>query len=176
MKNDTQSGYLRSLMDIQYELFAHISALMGRTTHAEDVLQSTNIRIMELVKDAPEGEITHFKTWAKKVAFFQVLSWRTNNRRERIVFDSELLAEVSEQLAEREPATDQRLTALEECLKKLPVRVREMVETRYAFEQGVEHVAKHFNLSPRSVTVSLYRARLLLKGCIEQTLQGGHYG
>jgi len=79
--NKTQNGYFRQLMDLQYELYAHITALLGGVRDVEDVLQNTNLRIMELSKDAAEGEIVHFTAWAKKVAFFQVLTWRSERRR-----------------------------------------------------------------------------------------------
>ncbi|HRR35032.1 MAG TPA: sigma-70 family RNA polymerase sigma factor [Kiritimatiellia bacterium] len=177
MKSVRENGYLRQLVDIQYELYAYVTALTGGTADAEDVLQNTNARIMELVTEVTPLEISHFRAWAKKVAFFQVLTWRKRNQRERVCFDSELVETLAEQLADRPYASEERMEALRHCLNKLPPTLRAMTEERYRTGGCVKRIAEKLRTTPHAITMNLYRARLMLKQCVEKTLaSGGPYG
>lgn len=176
-EHDNQNAYMRQLMDMQYELYAYIVSLTGGSSDADDVLQEANLRIMELVSGKTPPVIDNFRAWARKVAFFHVLTWRKSRQRERLLFDSVLLEEVAAQLEVRESATDKRMIALEDCLKKLPETLRVMTEERYKIGGAVKRIAEKWHTTPHAITMNLYRVRLMLKDCVEKTLsEGALYG
>ncbi len=173
MECDDSKTCLRLLIDMQYELYAYIMALTGKSGDAEDVLQNTNLRILELASGHSIDGIANFRAWARKVAFFQVLTWRKAARRGRVLFDSELIGEVADQLADRASATDVRMTALEACIEKLPATLRAITEERYRPGGCVRRIAAKWQTTPHAITMNLYRVRLALKACIEKTLSQG---
>lgn len=163
----------RELTQSQSELFVYISALMGNAEVARDILQETNL---VLCREAERYDSARpFLPWARTIAYYQVLSWRKRNVRERLVFDDTLLDEVAAALNEETSAPAAQLDALEGCLKKLPERMRNLFEARYAQGLRVDKLAAACGRAPNAVAASLYRIRQLLSACVEEALGGGSY-
>lgn len=157
----------------QSDLFVYISALTGNAESARDILQETNVVLCREAERYDPGR--PFLPWARTVAYYQVLSWRKRNYRERLVFDDALLEDVAEALNEETPVPHAQLDALEGCLKKLPERMRSLFEARYAQGLRVDKLAVTCGLAPNAVAASLYRIRQLLRACVEEALGGGSY-
>lgn len=162
------------LTQAQGDLFVYICALTGNAEAARDVLQNTNLT---LCREAERFDSSRpFLPWARTVAYYQVLSWRKRQVRERLVFDDQVLEEVAVVLNDEPVAPHAQLDALEGCLKKLPVRMRELFEARYVCGATVNALASACGRAPNAVSASLYRIRQLLSACVEETLgRGGAY-
>ena len=89
------------------------------------------------------------------------------------MFDSELLEQIAEQLEERVSASDERMEALEICLKLLPGGLRKMAEERYQAGGSVRKIAEQRHTTPHAITMNLYRVRLMLRECVEKRLAAG---
>jgi len=168
-----KGAFAWELTQAQGDLFVYLCALTGNAEAARDVLQDTNLT---LCREAERFDSSRpFLPWARTVAYYQVLSWRKRQVRERLVFDEGLLDEIAVVLNDEPFAPHAQLDALEGCLKKLPARMREVFEARYARGMTVNALAAASGRAPNAVSASLYRIRQLLSACVEEALGGGAY-
>jgi RNA polymerase sigma-70 factor (ECF subfamily) len=164
-----QPGTLvKDLMQVQFDLYAYIVVLLGDTQEAYDILQETNQQVIQI-----EGErqgIVHFLAWAKRIAYFQVCTWRTKQRRERLVFDDEVFERVAGAAADTERPANERIHALNECMKKLPEKLRELFMARHIDGVSVRELAAREGRSSDGLSVTLHRTRQALRACIRKRL------
>mgnify|MGYP001197265003 CR=1 FL=1 len=101
IKKPKEGAFAWELTQAQGNLFVYLCALTGNADAARDVLQETNLA---LCREAERFDPSRpFLPWGRAVAYYQVLSWRKKQFRERLVFDDELLEDVAAALNE-EPA------------------------------------------------------------------------
>lgn len=168
-----EEAFRRELTRVQSDLFTYLCALTGRADAARDVLQDTNLA---LCRQADRYDpLLPFLPWARTIAYYQVLSWRKRQLRERLVFDDELLEDVADALRVEPSVSHAQLDALEGCVKKLPERMRELLEARYVRGCTLETLAASRGRASNAVAASLYRIRQLLSDCMEKALGGGAY-
>ena len=60
--------------------------------------------------------------------------------------------------------------ALEDCMRKLSEHQRECLSLRYVEAMSVGQIAERMNRRENSIAATLYRARLALAHCIEDTM------
>jgi len=166
--SDGARDFVGELMRIQFDLHAYIIVLLGGTQDAYDILQETNRQIIRL--EGQRDGIVNFLAWAKRLAYFQVCTWRKRQSRERLVFDDELFAQVAAAVPEERPSASRRIHALNECLKKLPEKMRELFLARHVDNVPVQVLAGREGRSPDGVSVTLHRTRLALRDCIDKRL------
>src|SRR5258708_2334601 len=124
--------FARDLTALQRPLFVYITSLMGRPPDAEDVLQETNRVIWEKLEEHQPG--SSLAAWAYRIAYFEVLTFRKRQGRERLRFAERTLELLAEEIAAApEPAPTER-EALHHCLEKLPDKDRELLTFRYLVE------------------------------------------
>ena len=86
------------------------------------------------------------------------------------------LATESEQV-DADWKNEQRLTALEACLKKLPKKQRQLLDSRYRAGGSIKELAKALNSSTSRLKMILFRARKNLRDCIlahgDNNFEGG---
>jgi len=96
-------------------------------------------------------------------------------RRDRLVFNDEVFAYLAERQAERldEGTPSKRVTALRDCLGKLPPHSRRLLECRYTPGASVKNLAETDGRSTAALSQVLYRIRETLLTCIERALAAG---
>jgi RNA polymerase sigma-70 factor (ECF subfamily) len=162
------------LVDAQRGLYAYIVRLLPNVTDANDVLQKTKVVILSKRNDfRVEAD---FNAWAAGIARHQVLAFRRDARRDRLVFRDQLL----DQLADRGIAQIGRANitfeAMELCRGKLSEADRELLDYRYTDNLAVADIAENLGRSPHAVSQSLYRIRVTLLECIQQVLSSEEDG
>lgn len=166
--NHPEDEFIRQLTSCQNLLFSYIYNLLGDLHHTRDVLQQTNVVMWKKNQEFEPG--TNFKAWAHKCAYYEALSFLRDHKRDRHVFDEELvhlLAEESEEIAMDE---DERLLALRHCLAKLPRNQRHLIDRRYRAEVPVRDLAAEFSKKESAIKMLLMRTRDALATCIETKL------
>jgi RNA polymerase sigma-70 factor (ECF subfamily) len=88
-------------------------------------------------------------------------------RRDRLVFDEEVLAYLAERQADRAAELGDRLVALRGCLEKLPDQSRRLLEERYAPGGSVKDLADADGRSVAALSQVLYRIREKLLNCVK---------
>jgi RNA polymerase sigma-70 factor (ECF subfamily) len=169
--DDTQDEFIRELTAAQPSLWAYVFSLMPDHAVSQDILQQTNLTLWRKSADFKPG--TSFLAWACQVAYFHVLSARRGMRRDRLVFNDEVLAYLAERQSERSAALDDRLLALRGCLEKLPPPSRKLLESRYAPGASVQGLADADGRNVAALSQILYRIREKLLACIQTALAGG---
>ncbi len=158
-------------MQAQGALYGYASALMAGSSDTWDVLQSAN-RVMceKMAEVATPGD---FIPWAFTVVRFQVLAHRKRHVRDRHVFDTKVFDGIASAAATVQSAFADRISALEDCLKRLPERQRVYLSLRYNEGMRVGDIAAQLSRTENVVAAALYRARSTLANCIRLAIGKG---
>ncbi len=156
------------LILIQDRLYAYILSILGDASAAEDVLQETNLAITRQI--SRDLSIGSFPAWACGVARFQVLAYRKRARRERLVFNDELVNLLAHEAEQQTGEIGSRRRALRTCLKKLSPQQRSLILSRYEPGATVQGIAAKLERSVGAISQTLYRIRATLLECIRRTV------
>lgn len=166
---DDHDQFLRLFVANEEALRGFVRSLVPTLEDAREVMQETAAvlwrKFGEL--DSPED----FRRWAFGVARFEALAFRRDRARDRHLFGEELMSLLEAEAAEAGQQNDQELRALEECIKKLPTKQRELVEVAYAPGVQIDRLAMEAGRTPMAVYKSLHRIRMALADCIQRSLQ-----
>lgn len=152
-------------------LYACILSLLPDRVAAHDVLQETNVTLWKKAGDFERG--TNFMAWASRIARYHVLNYRKKQRRDRLVFDEGLFAELCERQASRADDASVYAEGLAECLGRLREGQRELLEQRYSPGGSVKRIAELRGQTEGAVSQMLYRVREALLNCISQHVREG---
>ena len=161
--------FIHELTRAQLDLRLYVMTLVGNAHDAADVLQETNL---DLWKKADTYDPDRpFLPWARKLAWYQVLKYRTYRGRERVVFSETVLNAMASTLGTQQEGAGLQLEALESCVKKLTDTQRAYLSAKYAERKTVEEMAQVFRHSATAVVSLLYRLRNVLHECVEKTVR-----
>ncbi len=152
----------------QRRIFSYIYTLVPDRHDAEDLLQETSLVICEKFHEFTPG--TDFVAWACQIAWWRIRAARQKFARAKVIFDGTILAAVAQTAAELSAEIDDRHVALDRCLKKLPLRDRELVLARYEPGGGAEAAARRSGRSLAAAYKALGRIRKLLLDCVSDQL------
>ena len=154
----------------QLRITAWIRALVPNHTAAADVFQETSL---ELWRSFPTFRPdTDFLPWALGVARHQVLKhWRTA-KRDRLSFSEEFLHELTIEAIELGDELVRRQAALDDCVKQLSDRQRDLIHRFYGENQTAAVRAGAWERSVHAIYKSLKVMRRALLECVEAKLAG----
>lgn len=159
--------FVAKLLQSQLELKTYIAALSGNLQETENLLQETNLDIWR--KASTYDPTRPFLPWAKTLAKFQVMKFRTKCKREKLLFDDSLLALIPAESPEEE--SGEWKTALRNCIEKLTKSQKECIQSKYVNNDSCAKIARQNNLSLSAVLSLLYRTRRVLHDCIVRSLR-----
>lgn len=163
-----QQQFVQQLIQVQPRLEVYVRSLVAGADVADDIVQRTNLVLCQKSGEFADGG--NFGAWACKVAYFEVLSYRQGQARERLVFDDELLRELASLAEEETQDMGRRLKALRDCLGRLPAKARELLDRRYGAGETVQNMATRLGRTAASISQTLYRFRLALLDCVQLKL------
>lgn len=161
--------FLLELMSCQGKLHVYILSLLVDKQRSYDVLQQTNVVLLEKAKEYEAG--TNFAAWACRVAFYEVLAERRRKGRDRHVFDEEVLGLLADDAERQLDELNERAVALDACLKKLTSNQRRTLMERYSPGGSVKSMAEKSGRTPNAVSLTLHRLRAALADCIRRRLE-----
>lgn len=152
----------------QMQLRAFAIGLTGDFTAAEDVVQETFLTVTKKADDFRPG--SSFLSWALTIARLKVYENRRASRRfSREVLES-LAASLPLSVTDTEPAADDRMVPLLECIEELAPKAREVLRLRYFSEHGPAEIAALLGRTVAGVNASLVKSRDALKQCVARKL------
>jgi RNA polymerase sigma-70 factor, ECF subfamily len=167
---DDADLFLRLLTQNERRVYAFILSLIPNWADADEILQETNVRLWkEFGRFAPDSD---FGAWACTVARFQVMTWRTHRKRDRIQFGDAFIEAVASETRVISEEADERRVALARCIEQLTPVNRDLLRAYYAAETQATEVAKRFNRSMAALYKALSRIRRFLHGCINRQIEG----
>lgn len=159
---------MRALTDSQPRLHAFILALLPDAEAAQDVLQATNLAAWRSAGQFSEG--TSFLAWAFQIARHRVLAYVRDRKRDRHVYDLELIDQLAAQGVEHGERTAQLLIYLEECLALQRPEQRVLLRERYSPHASVQKLAQARGVTAGNLSVILSRLRQALLECVQKKL------
>jgi RNA polymerase sigma-70 factor (ECF subfamily) len=160
--------FVSELTRCQGPLMGYLTSVTGDVDAAAEVLQETNLTLWRSFDRYTPG--TPFMAWACRVAYFEVLTWRRSQKRDRLRFDESLLEQVAANLERQPEQLIDRHAALQRCLEKLPGEQRRIIELRYRGDTPVDAIANTVGRPVKTVYQMLYRIRLALVRCVEESV------
>ena len=95
----------------------------------------------------------------------------SSDLRDTLLFNAELLKEISEKSISKNQQYDRRLGSLFHCLEQLPDDHQRLLKQRYQEEKTLEEIAGIWGRTYNGITSLLYRLRLALIDCVDKSLQ-----
>ncbi|MCH1494990.1 MAG: sigma-70 family RNA polymerase sigma factor [Rubripirellula sp.] len=153
-------------------LMAYIRTFTRDAQIAEDLFQETMLIAWRKFDEFDSRE--SLSAWLRGIAKNLIRNaWRKQSN-DRLVFD-ESTANVAQNTIEavEMQGSDtwlERLSALSDCISRLPARSRELVTARYADKRTADELALSIGISAEAVRKRLQRIREQLADCIERYL------
>lgn len=172
-KNDAREQGLAALWEsARIPVFAQLLAGIGSYHDAEDVLQEVAIAVSrEFASYDPERS---FVAWALGIARNKMLMHFRKKRRDRLVFDEDMLDLVASRIeAAASSAGDGRKEAIAKCVEKLDAKRREILRLRYGTQLTLEDIAERTGRSVAAMKGLLFRIRRTLAQCVQERLAVG---
>lgn len=152
----------------QVRLYRYIVMLVGNQTEAEDILQNTNLLLLE--KKAHYQPGTNFIAWASSVAYLEVLKHRAAKRRTFQHLSEATLELLATEAREHASLLEQRYAALPGCMEKLSPSDLALIMDHYYRGLSWENIARSLGRTASSVRHSICRIRRELKRCIDKAV------
>jgi RNA polymerase sigma-70 factor, ECF subfamily len=148
---------------------AFVRRLVPTRQDAADVTQSVALVLWRKFSQLDEPD--SFRTWAFGVARYEVLAWRRDIARDRLVLSEDIVEAVANESAAIETRLAAQRDALESCLDKLSAEHRALVLAAYEPEAEIQQVAESSGRTVAAFYQWLHRTRLRLLECTRRTLQ-----
>ena len=160
--------FIQLLTGCQGRLYTYILTLVPDSNVARDIQQQTNLVLWH--KAAEYDEQRGFHAWVCRIAYYEALSYWRNSRRDRHLFDDELLGQLAEVATRRTQDVDSRQAALEHCLSQLKPPHRELICERYGKGSTIKTLGRMVGVTAGTMATRLFRIRQILQDCIERKL------
>jgi RNA polymerase sigma-70 factor, ECF subfamily len=167
-KPDRTSEFLALFTAHDRGLRKYILTLLGDMDSTQEVFQETSAVLWQKFGEFEPG--SNFFAWACRIAYFEVMEFRRNCRRQRLTFNEGLLETLSRDVSARENVLQARRLALPDCMERLPTVDRELIEQRYAGGETVLEIAERTGRPVHALYKALGRIRRTLMKCIDETL------
>ncbi len=166
---DNKSSKFFSLYTgIHGRLLSYIMMMVHNQSAAEDLLQETLVVMWENFDKFQEG--TNFAAWSIAIARNKSLEYLRENRKTRTIFDNDTYEKLS-YVAENSSADHgQRVSALDNCIKKLNKSDQKILDLRYRHNIPVKHISLQIGRPVSSVYLHISGILGLLRVCVSRTL------
>ena len=148
------------------QLYGFIAAMLGHPAEAEDLLQETGKALWKKFGDYDPS--LPFLPWAKTFARYEVLNYLGRQRTRRKYFSNAMIELLAEEWELVEAQHDERILALEGCVRTLPESSRRLLNDRYRDANSLQEVAEREGTTPNALYKTLQRIRKALRECVNQ--------
>lgn len=160
-----ETRFIEALTRHQPALEAFCHANLADREDAREVMQATCVKLWQ--KAADWNPDTEFLPWAFTVARFTILSHYRDRKRDRLIFDEDVILAMADEIEEAATAFDDRREALAKCMRKLDQKQRALLHDHYTVSQSLWEIAEASGRSLSAVKMTLLRIRQQLSACIE---------
>jgi len=165
---DRTSRFVQLLAAGERRLAGYVLALVPNFADADEILQETKLRLWDQFDQYdPEKD---FCAWAKTVAYYQVLTFRKNKGREKVVFSTDTVSLLADKLSRKNDETSDRSSAMLFCLKRLNAKYQTLLREFYGHPSTIERVAGKVGMTVAAARKALLRSRQALHQCIDRRL------
>lgn len=150
------------------EILRYILTLLPHRGDAEEVLQRTAVKLWE--KSAEYDTSREFLPWALRRAYYEVLNFRKEMARSKLVFSAEVVAQLADDREAQAGYLAEMQDALRKCLGKIQKSDLQLLQCRYGRSQSIQELACEVGRTAKSLYRRLDRVRALVQKCVYQRL------
>lgn len=163
-QTDNDSELVALITAHQSALRMYIASLLPGECQAADVAQQANATLWRKRANFAIG--TNFKAWMFSIARYEVLNFRKQQARSKLVFSDQLTELMANELVDQEDDLEARRQALRGCLSKLKPADQQLIQHRYFHRTPLKEYAEQVGRSAGGLKVTLHRLRNALQRCI----------
>lgn len=167
-KDDRHAEYIELLMSNMNAIYRYVVTMVPHAEDSEDILQETSKLIWVKFEDFQQG--TDFKNWALTIARYKVLSYYRSKQQNKVKFSSQTIDAISDFLEEREEDKDEGIKFLQECLSRLTVNDRKLIQQKYNQKITTKQLAIQIGRPVSGLYSTLARIQRLLVDCVQRSL------
>jgi RNA polymerase sigma-70 factor (ECF subfamily) len=163
------SEFARLLVRFDRPLLRYIMTFVPRRDDAEEVLQRTATVIWEKFEEFDRQR--EFLPWALRIAYFEVLNFRKQIARDRLVFREEVIERLAETRDTLATQLDAQRRALRHCLGELSADDQTLLKRRYGDSETVAALADERGKTAKALYRRLDRLRETIARCTQRRIQ-----
>lgn len=151
----------------QSRIKAYLMTLVFDRNIVSEIMQEVNVQLLD--KEQEYDSTRDFFPWACSLAKFVVLGHLRDKQRERMSFDSELIAQIestSKEIIQKQ--YDERSEKLNQCIQRLPEDRKKILFLHYGDGYTLNQISCILNRKPNTVSQILSRIRKVLAMCMEK--------
>lgn len=169
--DDLYERFLHLLVQNQRNIFGFILSMVPQHSVAEDLLQETIMVMWRKFSTFQSG--TNFKAWAFQIAKLHILKWREKSKNNRVKFSTEALESIDiVSKSDSFKHEDDLLEALKDCMEKLNVEDKCLIEMRYFDRMKIKQIALTLKRPIHGMYKTMARVHHLLCLCISEAIPG----
>lgn len=161
--------FFKLLMNSQKVLYAYILSMVHNCPDADDIMQETMTLMWERFSEFEPG--TNFGAWGIKISRFKILKYYKSKSRTEEIFDESLMNQISDCYHQKMDDMKIRVSALQECLKKLDKRDKKLIEIRYEQGMKITELAARIDRPVQGIYKAMARIHAVLLRCVNITVR-----
>jgi RNA polymerase sigma-70 factor (ECF subfamily) len=165
-RDQRHESFLRLFTANDAALRSYVRTLVSTRDDAAEIMQDISLVLWRKFETFQGHE--DFRRWAFGVARFEVLAWRRDKARDRLVLSETALDALAVQVTSDVSRLDRQRAALEHCLEKLAEQQRSLLKAAYAPGARLEQVAQDAGRTLESLYKMLQRLRVRLADCVRR--------
>ena len=162
-----EEGFIALLSVNQRKIYSYILASVGKRNIADEIMQQALLVMWRDFSHFKSG--TNFSAWGKEIAKYEIFNYR-KSRIKTFCLDAEALEKVMQTSQQLEAVSDQRMEAMQGCLKKLSEKKRSLIYYRYNNGYSCIEISEKMNCPVSTVYKTFVRIHTALQDCIRSTL------
>ncbi|GAA4436560.1 sigma-70 family RNA polymerase sigma factor [Bremerella cremea] len=162
------SRFIQLFMAHERQLRFFVHQLLPDRNDVDEVMQNASVVLWSKFEELEND--SEFIKWAYVVARYEVLAYRRQKARDRLILDPDLLTTIAQEISEDPIIVQDYQCALRECLEKLPEKDRRLVVQTYSHGLKVSQLAEELCRSVQSIYRKLSGLREQLSRCVKLSL------
>ena len=159
--------FVKLLTENYNQIYGYIIRLQPCYDVAEDLMQETTSSMWEQRRKFTPG--TNFVAWGRTIAYYKIMDYRHQTKRDKkVIFNEELLKIIEQSMPSANQHSDTYLQTLRNCLTRLKSDDLQLLRLRYWKGITVNDISKRLKISLRNVYYQLARIQGLLLICVER--------
>ena len=171
MNSSRDDQFIERYVECQSGLYRFIATLVPNRADAEELFQEASLTAWK-IRDRFDCK-REMSPWLCGIARNLVAAHYRKQTSLAVTLDPDVVERLGQQQMDEDAVLRERARALNQCLKKLPVRQRDLVRQYYHSDQTVQSFSQARGLSAEAVYKMMQRVRMTLFECINQTLKQG---
>lgn len=162
--NERNREFVRLWTAHGQRVYAYILTLLPNRADADDIFQETGTTLWEKFDEFQPG--SNFRSWACRIAFNKVRSFRQLRRHRVTLLSNESLNLVAHITADKSHELDRQHQFLADCYAKLTPTDQQLIDLRYEPQATIKTVSHRVGRSVDAIYKALARIHRALFDCV----------